>query len=181
MLSQAIVEKKAVAFYYYRLDCRKRREFLNGDQEIVVFPETLFWHEDNYYLIAATEEWDHLHFRLDRMTDIRILDDVKRGERVYNRAELENYIQSSFSPETGKSVRITLRCDKNCAEEIFERFGNYVTVYGITDTHFKADISAAPGNRFYSWVFGMNGQVKILAPESVKKRMCELLSERYDE
>lgn len=170
-LSQAIASRKAVSFFHYRLDYHKRREFTNGDQAFIVFPEALLWHDGHYYLIAANENWDHLHFRIDRITDIRVLDSMIRNDKLYNSDELKNYIRSTFGPEAGKPIPITLLCEKSCSDEVFERFGLNIAIYGITGNHFKADVSAAPGALFYGWVFSQNGNVRILSPESVRKQM----------
>lgn len=180
-LSQAIADKKGISFYYYHLNCLKRREFLNDAREYVVYPENLLWNDDNYYLIAATQDWDHKHFRVDRMCDIQILDSMNRGNTTYNSGELKNYIRSTFGPEAGNPITITLLCEKDCAEEIFYRFGIDTVVYAITDSHFKANIHAAPGMQFYSWVFSQNGKVQILSPQPVRECMRDLAKQRFSE
>lgn len=178
-LSTAISEHRAVSFYCYRMDYRKRREFLNDGKPYVVFPEKLMWRDENYYLIAATEDWEHCHFRVDRMSELRTLDTVRDEGKIYNSGELKNYERSTFKPEKGYADRITMLCEKDCADEIFERFGINTPVYAVTDTHFKADISAAPGIQFYTWVFSQNGKVRILQPEYVRTEMQALFKERY--
>lgn len=180
LLSQAISEKKAISFLYYRLNYRKRREFLNDGKCYELFPETLIGHNNRYYLIAATDNWDHLHFRIDRMSEVKILDSVYRGERVYNQKELLNYAQSSFEPEAGKPVLVTLQCSKNCAEELFECFGMNTAVYGVTENHFKADVSTALSMQFFAWILQQNGNVTILQPERARKRYFELLQKNMD-
>ena len=180
-LSQAISDRKGISFYFYQINYLKRREFLNDEQAYVVYPETLLWHDDCYYLIAATREWDHKYFRVDRMSDIQIIDSMNRGNTTYNSGELDNYIRSTFGPEAGNPVSITLLCEKNCAEEVFSRFGMNTAVYAVTDTHFKADIFAVAGMQFYSWVFSQNGKVQILAPQSARRQMRDLAKLRFSE
>ena len=180
-LAQSISGKKAISFHYYRLNYRKRREFLNDDRPFIVFPETLLWHDDNYYLIAATPDWEHRHFRVDKMSDVQIVDSLERGNTTYNSGELKNYIRNTFGPESGKPIPITLLCKKDCAEEILDRFGMNTAIYAVTDDHFKADIYAAPGMLFYSWVFSQNGNVRILSPQSIRMQMKALIDLRRSE
>lgn len=180
-LSQAISDAKGISFYYYLLNHQRRREYLNDGQTYIVYPETLLWHGDSYYLIAATQDWDHKHFRVDRMSDIQIIDSMNRGNTTYNSGELKNYIRSTFGPEAGKPIPITLLCEKDCSEEIFDRFGMGAAIYAVSDTHFKVDISAAPGIQFYAWVFSQNGKVQILSPKFIRKQMREHLCMRLSE
>lgn len=178
-LSTAIAEHRAVSFYCYRVDHRKRRELLNDGHPYVVYPEKLIWRDENYYLIAATEDWEHCHFRVDRMSELRVLDTVRDAGVIYNAGELKNYDRSTFKPERGYADQITLLCEKECSDELFERFGMNTSVYAVTETHFKADIFAAPGMQFYTWVFSQDGKVRILQPEYVQKEMQALCKERY--
>lgn len=178
-LASAISERRAVSFYYYRLDYRKRREFLNDGQPYTLYPEELLWRNENYYLLAVNRQGEHYPFRVDRMSELRILDAVRDTNCIHNADELKNYVRSTFSLEKGRRFLITLLCEKNCADEILECFGMNTVVYAVTDTHFKADISVAPGMQFYSWVFSQNGKVRVLQPENVKMAMQALCKERY--
>lgn len=178
-LSSAITECRAVSFYYYQLNYHKRREFLNEGQPYKLFPENLLWRDEKYYLIAATDTWEHMHFRVDRMSELRVLDSVREGNKIYNTGELKNYARSTFAMEKGRSILITLLCEKDCADEIFERFGMNTSVYAVTETHFKADISAAPGMQLYAWVFSQNGKVRILRTEYAQTEMQLLCTQRF--
>lgn len=177
-LSSAIDAHRAVSFYYYRLNYRKRREFLNDGQLFALYPERLLWHEENYYLIAATEAGVHCHFRLDRMSELRVLEPAGDERKLCSAEEVEKYMRSTFELDGGRAATVTLWCEKDCADEIFERFGMNTIVYAVTETHFKADVFTAPGMQFYTWVFSQNGKVRILKPEYVRAEI-QALCERY--
>ena len=181
LISQAIMERRAVSFYPYRLNCKRRREFYLGDTPVIVYPEMLIRDKDNYYMIAATQEWQHVHYRIDRMTDIELLDSFMDDDNGQNMETLRNYVKTTFGMEPGAPVKITLECEKDTADELFERFGTNAAVYAITNTHFKADVSAVPGPNFFSWIFAQEGRIRILAPTEVRNDMLRRVEERMKE
>ena len=62
-------------------------------------------------------------------------------------------------------------------EEIVDRFGEDVTTlaYDMTSFRIQTEVSASP--TFFGWVFGFNGKVQILAPESVKEQYRQMISQ----
>ena len=57
-----------------------------------------------------------------------------------------------------------------------DRFGEDVTTlaYDMTSFRVQTEISASP--TFFGWVFGFNGKVQILAPESVKEQYRQMIA-----
>ena len=56
-----------------------------------------------------------------------------------------------------------------------DRFGEDVTTlaYDMTSFRVQTEVSASP--TFFGWVFGFNGKVQILAPESVKEQYRQMI------
>ena len=57
-----------------------------------------------------------------------------------------------------------------------DRFGEDVTTlaYDMTSFRVQTEVSASP--TFFGWVFGFNGKVQILAPESVKEQYRQMIA-----
>jgi predicted DNA-binding transcriptional regulator YafY len=58
---------------------------------------------------------------------------------------------------------------------IVDHFGTKVLTEEIDDNHFKATVTVSLSPTFYRWVFGWNGAMKILGPESVKAEYQKML------
>ena len=52
--------------------------------------------------------------------------------------------------------------------------GQLTLAYDMTSFRIKTEVSASP--TFFGWVFGFNGKVQILAPESVKEQYRQMIA-----
>ena len=75
-----------------------------------------------------------------------------------------------------KTKKVYLRCDNSLMKTMVDRFGEDVTTlaYDMTSFRVQTEISASP--TFFGWVFGFNGKVQILAPESVKEQYRQMIA-----
>ena len=82
-----------------------------------------------------------------------------------------------FSMFSGEKVLVDLRCDNSLMKTMVDRFGEDVTTlaYDMTSFRVQTEISASP--TFFGWVFGFNGKVQILAPESVKGQYRQMIAQ----
>ena len=78
---------------------------------------------------------------------------------------------------SGEKVLVDLRCDNSLMKTMVDRFGEEVTTlaYDMTSFRIKTEVSASP--TFFGWVFGFNGKVQILAPESVKEQYRQMIAQ----
>ena len=78
---------------------------------------------------------------------------------------------------SGEKVLVDLRCDNSLMKTIVDRFGEDVTTlaYDMTSFRVQTEVSASP--TFFGWVFGFNGKVQILAPESVKGQYRQMIAQ----
>ena len=81
-----------------------------------------------------------------------------------------------FSMFSGEKVLEDLRCDNSLMKTMVDRFGEDVTTlaYDMTSFRVQTEVSASP--TFFGWVFGFNGKVQILAPESVKEQYRQMIA-----
>ena len=81
-----------------------------------------------------------------------------------------------FSMFSGEKVLVDLRCDNSLMKTMVDRFGEDVTTlaYDMTSFRIQTEVSASP--TFFGWVFGFNGKVQILAPESVKEQYRQMIA-----
>lgn len=91
--------------------------------------------------------------------------------------DIENYTKEVFFMFSGEKVLVDLRCDNSLMKTMVDRFGEDVTTlaYDMTSFRVQTEVSASP--TFFGWVFGFNGKVQILAPESVKEQYRQMIAQ----
>ena len=58
---------------------------------------------------------------------------------------------------------------------IIDRFGEEVDTEPIDDDKFSVKVSVCPSSTFFAWVVQFRGDVRITAPENVKKSYLKML------
>ena len=78
--------------------------------------------------------------------------------------------------DTDKPVDVELQCKNHIANAIIDRFGKAVQICEINDQDFRVTVKVCASPTFYRWVFGWNGDMRIMGPDNVKaeyKAMCQ--------
>ena len=61
-------QKKKIKFQYYDYDGQKQKILRHDGEEYILSPYTLYWNEDNYYLVGFSEKRQKVTtFRVDRL------------------------------------------------------------------------------------------------------------------
>ena len=68
--------------------------------------------------------------------------------------------------------KVIWRCEKGQEWEA-------AVAYDMTSFRVQTEVSASP--TFFGWVFGFNGKVQILAPESVKKQYRQMIAKANED
>ncbi len=177
-LSEAINGKRKVSFRYFEYDIDKKKKFRNGGEEYIVSPYSLTVSDENYYLISHYSKHENLtHFRVDRMSDIRVLEDISEDvENIMGEGfSIGEYSKKIFSMYSGENNRVELMCDNNMMNSVIDRFGKDVFVQKVDDGHFKVKVSVDISPTFFAWVFTFGGKIKISAPENVKEQFNDVI------
>lgn len=177
-LSEAINEKKKVSFRYFEYDVDKKRKFRNGGNEYIVSPYSLTVSDENYYLISHYPKHEDLtHFRVDRMSDIKITDEAcENVENVMGEGfSVGEYSRKLFSMYSGESSRVEILCENKVMNSVIDRFGKDVFVLKVDDEHFKAMVNVDLSPTFFAWIFTFGGKMKIAAPLEAKEKFNEVI------
>ena len=177
-LSEAINEKRKVSFRYFEYDLDKKRKYRNGGNEYVVSPYSLTVSDENYYLISHYPKHNDLtHFRVDRMSDIKIIDEISTdvdfvmGENF----SVGEYSKKLFSMYSGENKRVEIVCENAMMNSVIDRFGKAVFVTKVDDGHFKVHVDVDLSPTFFAWIFTFGGKMKISAPEEAKAQFQSFL------
>jgi len=176
-LHTAITQNTKIAFKYYEYDINKQKKLRNDGEDYIVSPYSLSFSDDNYYLIAHYPKYDKLtHFRVDRMTQIRILNEKNTNinEVMNENFNLGEYMKKTFDMFSGETQSVKLECKNWLINAIIDKFGEDVLIRKSDDEHFivTANVNVSP--TFYAWVFTFGDSIKILSPSNIAEDFLNL-------
>ena len=175
-INEAINAGKQISFQYYDYTGLKKKVLKNKGEIYKLNPYKLLWCGDYYYVLGYSEKKSKvINFRVDRIASKpEILD--KDIIPMPDDFDIENYTKEVFFMFSGEKVLVDLRCDNSLMKTMVDRFGEDVTTlaYDMTSFRVQTEVSASP--TFFGWVFGFNGKVQILAPESVKEQYRQMIA-----
>ena len=166
-LHEAITDGKKISFRYFNYSIRKERVFRKAGSSYIVSPVALSWNDENYYLIAHSDERAGLtHFRVDRMSDVRRLDE-KRDPAIgsFNLAE---YSKKVFGMFGGEEVDVRLRLHDQLAGAVIDRFGKDIIMVADGVEHFTVNVRVALSPVFHGWLFQFGELCEVLSPQILK-------------
>lgn len=177
IINEAIDSGIKIRFQYADYSTKKRKVLRHGGEPYIVSPYALIWDGDYYYVVGFSEKRGIVQsFRLDRFYKTPELLDEKAvsAPQSFN---ISAYAQSVFRMyDTDNPVDVELQCKNHLANAIIDRFGKAVQIREIDDQNFKVTVKVCASPTFYRWVFGWNGDMKIISPENVREEyrlMCK--------
>ena len=180
-INDAINAGKQISFQYYDYTGLKKKVLKNKGEIYKLNPYKLLWCGDYYYVLGYSEKKSKvINFRVDRIASKpEILD--KDIIPMPDDFDIENYTKEVFFMFSGEKVLVDLRCDNSLMKTMVDRFGEDVTTlaYDMTSFRVQTEVSASP--TFFGWVFGFNGKVQILAPESLKEQYKQMLTKATED
>lgn len=175
-IHSGIASDRQIAFKYFEYSVTKERRFRRGGEEYQVSPFALTWNSENYYMIAFDSNSEQIrHYRVDKMSSIRVTDEPREGKDVLGSMDMASYTEKVFGMFSGKSEKVRLRCRSHLAGAVIDRFGKDIIIVSGDDDCFTVTVEVVPSPQFMAWVFGFEGEMKIVFPDRVAEKMCELL------
>ena len=166
-LHEAINNGKMVEFLYRKADSREK-------EKRTVSPWQLAWENGCYYLIAFADEKGIRHYRVDKMSGVRVLDAPRRGQEQFADLDLPAYLRKHFGMYGGPEHRVTLRCTADLEGAMRERFGATPMFLPEENGCFHFDVPICVSDQFYGWVCGFGGKIEVVAPPEVRQGLREM-------
>jgi len=175
-IHSGIASDRQIAFKYFEYSVTKERRFRRGGQEYIVSPYALTWNSENYYMIAYDSTSGQLrHYRVDKMASIRVTDERREGKEQYGNIDMAEYTEKVFGMFSGSAERVKLECANHLVGAVIDRFGKDIIIVSTDDERFTVTVEVVPSPRFFAWVFGFEGEMRIVSPAGAAEKMCELL------
>ncbi len=184
-LNEAIDQKKKVAFMYNSYGVDKKLHQKRSYKDIVN-PYQMVTANGFYYLIGNVDKYDNIaHFRLDKITDIEILNDkvkstkdVKGMEKGLN---LPKHMAEHIYMFSGGSMAVKMKTPLYMMNEIIDWFGKDFRVIEQDEEEATIRVVCNEKAMFY-WALQYGTCVEILEPVELRtqiKNAISGMSKRY--
>ena len=140
-----------------------------------------------YYLIGNLDAYDNvIHFRLDRIADLRLLDttakDRSQVRGLKQGLDLSQHMAEHLYLFSGESIPVTFRADKGILNDVMDWFSPIRLFNEQADT---VD-AAVTVNReaMLCWAMQYGRYVEVLTPADLRKELHEIFceaAEKYGE
>ena len=179
----AIGEDRQIRFKYFDWNLKKEMEPRYGGKWYQLSPWTLMWDDEKYYLVAYDVKHETIiHYRVDKMTQIGILDEKREGHDAFGRFNIAHYTNTLFGMYAGDETKVTIEAENRLVSVFIDRFGKDIIIAPVDEGHFRTTVTVAVSKQFFGWIMAIDGDVKIVAPDSVVKQLkaeIERLAEKY--
>ena len=142
VLDEAISESRKVSFTYNEYGTDKKlhpRKNRNGQsRKYIVNPYQIAATNGRFYLICNYDNYDNVaNYRLDRITDIQMLDElvkpIKQVRDLENGFDLPKHMAEHLYMFTGESGIVEFRVKKYLLNDVIDWFGGEITFFDETD------------------------------------------------
>ena len=181
-IHNAISNNKQLKFQYFQWNDHKEMELRKDGAYYQVSPWALCWEDENYYMLAYDGDAGRIkHYRVDKIIKASVVDETREGREQFEKIDLAGYGERYFSMFDAEVERVKLKCKRNFANVILDRFGKEITLVPLDEDHFYFYVTVAVSNLFLGWVFSMRQNVQIIGPEHVVEKVKNAAEEMLRE
>ncbi len=186
-INDAIASKKKIEFTYNEVGTDFKFH-PKRDERYKVNPYQIVANNGRFYLIANYDKYDNVaHFRIDKMTDVRILDEkvkpMSKVPELEKGLNLPKHMAEHFYMFSGESVSAKIKTTPDMMSELVDWFGTDFRIIEKCEDYIvfkvKCNCSAL---RFWSLQYGP--YVEVLEPEALRNTIREdvvAMAEKYKE
>ena len=154
-----------ITFRYFDWGIDGKRHY--RDKSYRVSPYGLCQDNENCYLMAHSPRYGVTHYRVDRMTDIRLTEERRVPCPELTGPRLVEHANQLFQMYSGDSVGVKLRFHRSMVNAVVDRFGHDTMLIPDGEEHFTFVVEVAVSPMFLSWVVGFGEKAQILYPPQV--------------
>ena len=179
-----ISQNRKIRFKYSEYTVTKEKRLRKNGEFYVLSPYALTWDNENYYMVAYDDQAEIIkHFRVDKMSDISVMDEPRAGQEVYEKLDMAVYSRKVFGMFSGEEQTVQLRFANYLVGAVLDRLGRDMMIIPDGDEHFTVRTNVVVSPQFFAWVCGFGDGVQILAPDNVvaaMKEHVERIAEMYE-
>ncbi len=179
-INDAISEKRKISFIYNEMGTdfkmHPKREY-----PYVVNPYQIVASNGRFYIIGNYDRFDDIaHFRIDKMTDVRILDEkakpMKQIPELKGGLNLPKHMAEHIYMFSGESIPVKLETTEDMMQDLVDWFGNDFRVEKIGGGKIRARVICNASAMRY-WALQYGPYVEVVEPKSLRKELKKDISD----
>lgn len=180
-LDEAISKECQVSFTYNYYDIDKKlhpRKNSEGEvREYIINPYQIVATNGRYYLVGNYDKYDDVsHYRLDRITNIKLLDAPVKPKRcvkgLENGLDLPKHLAEHLYMFAGESVSVDFIAKRYIVNDVIDWFGKDITFSNPTDDEVTVTVKVNP-TAMKMWALKYSRYIKIVSPQSLVDEIKE--------
>ena len=188
-VNDAIAEKKKISFVYNTYGTDFRLHPRRDGMRYVVNPYQMVANIGKFYLIGNYDKYDNVsHYRLDKMTDVQILDEKVKPQKEIrdfkNGFSLPKHMAEHIYMFSGESERVKLLAPATMMDELIDWLGKDFTVRKTDDEDEIEIILNCNVDSMFYWALQYGPHVEILEPIDLRNRISKAvrgMADKYNE
>ena len=181
VLDEAIADNRQVAFTYNKYGTDKKLH-PRREQEYIVNPYQMAATNGRYYLICNYDNHPEVaHCRLDRITNIRLLDAPRKPEDKVvglNDWTLPKHMAEHLYMFGGESVRVSFRMKMKIIDDVIDWFGSDIVFTDETEDEVTAHVTVN-WHAMRHWALQYCRHVRVLSPPDLAQTVKKDLQEAF--
>ena len=170
VLDEAISKNKKVSFTYNEYGTDKKLH-PRRNESYIINPYQMVAVNDKYYLICNVDKYDNVaHFRVDRITDIKMLKEKVKPQKqvkgLENGIDLPKHVTEHIYMFSGESIRVKFKAKKYILSEIFDWFGKDIQFLEETEDEVVCSVYVNEQS-MRKWAMQYALHVKVLSPQTL--------------
>lgn len=168
-LNDAVSQNRKISFTYnnygedFKLHPRRAEPY-------VVSPYQMVATNGRYYLIANSDKYDDFaHYRVDKMTDVKILQEPARPVKEFapNGLNLPKHLAEHIYMFSGESVRVKFWIYRNMLDALIDWFGRDFDILQHTDDRILISVRVNLQAMRY-WIMQFGEHVEVIEPKTLR-------------
>ena len=173
-INDAISVKRKISFIYNEMGTDLKLH-PKRQEPYIVNPYQIVANNGRFYLIGNYDKYDNIaHIRIDRMTDVRMLDEktkpMKQIPELANGFNLPNHMAEHIYMFSGKSIPVKLKTTADMLTQLTDWFGGDFRI--IEQNGDKVIVRVTCNEKAIRfWALQYGPYVEVLAPESLREQL----------
>ena len=183
VINDAISDKKKISFTYnimgtdFKLHPKREEPYIVNPYQIVA-------NNGRFYLIGNYDKYDNVaHFRIDKMTDVKMLSEKMKPMRKVPEIEkglnLPKHMAEHFYMFSGESVPVKIRTTADMMSELTDWFGNDFTIMKKDGDQIIIRVVCNYDAMRY-WALQYGPYIEVLEPKSLREKLLHDAKEMVD-
>lgn len=184
-INDAISAKRKISFVYNEMGTDLKLH-PKRQEPYIVNPYQIVANNSRFYLIGNYDKYDNVaHIRIDRMTDVRMLDEkakpMKQIPELADGLNLPNHMAEHIYMFSGKSIPVKIKTTEDMLTQLTDWFGGDFRITEQNGDEVTVRVTCnEKAMRFWALQYGP--YVEVLAPESLREQIkadIRLMDKKY--